>query len=647
MEDEFHKEAIKGSPTSSIRPKHEPNEGAVTGSFLAPSPDEVGCEPSVPSELHQVLSHNTSDAAGLGTLVHARLGRVSVQTSLALFDHSDATLGGQYDGPPYDIRDLAKSSTLDRAIEDTLYLPFDTRHGHELPPTDTVHMGMSGGASLKTEEHERPFSALAMPYEPLGRAVGGYMNDINGRETPLAPPSPPFASFNSPGQRELASPDAFPEVHEWSAPSTENSFPYKFPTPTGFASPSPTAFLQASNAPGDNASEGRTEVFSAPATANQASPRSLEAEATLREAKVYYHDNGPYSAPTPMYPISVPLGQTTDVANVYNVHTPNDSIYAPTPMIPEFFSPDAATAVLNAGGNFSHDVTDRHFADYDNSEPLPSASRPVPQNFYAAANGTANANGIQSPIAPAGVLTRMGHDEPYHDEYDFTHGYLPATNRSATPYQSPYHNLSVEGGNRPNQDVQAPVIHRHRRPTHGGLRLPGYTAGAPIIMPNAEVPIPNPNAIGPIIAMPSSGAPIPMPNSGAPATRPNHLPSPYDDAPAFSTRSRSRSRASSAASAATAARAATPDAASGDDFVASSDTKTTKARTPRRKNQSETKAPRRKSTPKAKPRSATPAAGKSGGRGRARSVRDAQEGQPPSKRGRTRKRRDSDGSGLA
>lgn len=459
MEDEFQKEATKGSPISSIRLKHERNEGAVTGSFLAPSPDEVDCESSISSELLQLLGHNVSDAAGFGTIpatdinkrtLRARLEGVSAQTSLALFDHSNATLGGQYDGPPYDVRDLAESSTLERAMEDTLYPSFDTMHGHnlqpehqkvvgnELPPTDTISMGTSGGASLKTEEHVAPFSA--------------------------------------------------------------------------------------------------------------------------------------------------------------------------------------------------------------------------------------------------------GHDESNHDGFDFEDGFLPATNRSATLYQSPYNNMSVEDDNRLHNDLQAPspVINANGRPSYGVLRLPGYPAvarpntysalhptmspeerqisnrilaswgtstpiprsGAPIPIPNAGAPIPNPNARGPI-AIPNSGAPTPTPNPGAPATRPNNPPSPYDDAPAFSTRSRSRSRASSAASAAPAAGAGTPEAPSRDESAASPDMKTSKAKAPRRKNKSEAKAPRRKSTPKAKSRNATPAAGKSGGRRRARSVEAAQEGQPSPKRGRPRKKDDGGGAGLA
>jgi len=798
MEDEFQKEATKGSPTSSTRLEHERNEGAVTGSFIAPSPDEVDCEIPISDELLQVLGHNVSDAAGFGTVpatdinirrLHARLEGVSVQTSLALFDNSNASFDGQYEGPPYDVRDLAESSTLVRAMEDTLYLDFGTMHGHslqheqqdvvgnDLPPTDTVLMGTLGGASLENVEHVTPFPAPDMVFEALGQAVNGHMSDTYCAETPLAPPSPPFGSFNSLGQRELAPPNVLPEVHDGSAPSMDHAVPYNVLTPMRFVSPSPPAVFQASNIPDDDGSEGSIEVFNDPAPVHQASAIPLEAEAALGGVGVYFHDNGPFSAPTPMYPISVSPGQATDIANAFEVHTPDNSnatLYAPTPMVPEFFSPDAAIEVVNAAENFSCDITEGRFADYDYPEPPSSASRQLSQDLYAAANGNTTAYGEQSP---------MGLDDLNHDQLDFEYGFEPGTNRSATPYQSPYHSRSVEDGNRLHNDLRAPspVTNTYGRPRYGALRLPGYPAvarsitkssmednpplsprdgakntalseyirsnttqpplshadsnmsmevhtgaatgmiprsprpneapnanfaagvstnilvhhhckrisanstqarelassitrpstpknpsappyslspvgaalqltipmkrqtsdragtnwGAPISIPNSGAPIPIPN----------SGAPIPIPNSGAPATRPNNPPSPYDDAPAFSTRN--RSRASSAASAASAGSAGNPGAPSGGESVASPDTNTSKAKTPRRKKQSEAKTPRRKSTPKAKSRSATPATGKTNGRGRAQSVGAAQEGQPPKKRGRPLKKDNGGAAGLA
>ena len=798
MEDEFQKEAKKGSPTSSTRPEHERNEGAVTGSFIAPSPDEVDCEILISDELLQVLGHNVSDAAGFGTVpatdinirrLHARLEGVSAQTSLALFDHSNASFDGQYEGPPYDVRDMAESSALVRAMEDTLYLNFGTMHGHslqyeqrdmvgnDLPPADTVLMGTLGGASLENVEHVAPFAAPDMVFEPLDQAVNGHMSDTYCAETPLALPSPPFGSFNSLGQRELAPPNVLSEVHDGSAPSMDHAVPYNVLTPMRFVSPSSPAVFQASNVPDDNGSEGSIEVFNDPAPVHQASAIPLEAEAALGGAGVYFHNNGPFSAPTPMYPISVSPGQATDIANALEIHTPSNShaiLYAPTPMVPEFFSPDAAIEVVNAAENFSYDIGEGRFADYDYPEPPSSASRQLSQDLYAAANGNTTANGEQSP---------MGLDDLNHDQLDLEYGFEPGTNRSATPYQSPYHSRSVEDGNRLHNHLRAPppVTNTYGRPRYGALRLPGYPAVArsitnssmgdnpslsprdgakntalseyirsntaqpllshadsnmsmevhtgaatgmaprsprPNEAPNANfaagvstyllvnrgyrrisanstqarrlassitrpstpkipsapsyslspvgaalhlkmpmerqtsdragttwgAPIPIPNSGAPI-PIPNPGAPIPIPNSGAPATRPNNPPSPYDDAPAFSTRN--RSRASSAASAASAASAGTSGAPSGGEPVASPDTKTSKAKTPRRKNKSEAKAPRRKSTPKAKSRSATPATGKTNGRGRAQSVGAAQEGQPPKKRGRPLKKDNGGAADLA
>lgn len=504
MEDEFQKEATKGSPVSSTRTEHELNGGSFTGSFVAPSPDEVDCEPSIPGELLQVLGHKTSGTTGFGTTpatdtkshtLHARLEEASVQTSLALFDNLNATLDGRCDGPPYDVRDLATSSKLERAMEDTLYLCFETLHGHNLqknqqegvgsesPPTGTVFMGTPDGASLKTVVHVGPFPAPNVVYGPLGQEVSGDVNDTYGAETPMALPSPSLGSFSSLGQLELASANDLTEMKDWPAPSTDKYVPSNVPTPTCFVSQSPPALHQASNIPDDNGSEGNIEVFSAPATVHKASPTSPETEATLRGAEVYFHDNGPYSTPTPMYPISVLPSQATDVANAFNVHMPNDSnaaLYALTPMIPEFFSPDAAAEIGNAAENFSRDIIGGRSANYIDSEPPSSASRQLSQDLYAAANGTKNANGIQSPIAPAWVLTPMGLDESIDDGHDFENGFLPATNRSATPYQSPYNNMSVEDGNQLHNDPQtsSPVINAHGRPRYGALRLPGYPAVA-------------------------------------------------------------------------------------------------------------------------------------------------------------------------
>jgi len=789
MEDGFEKEATKGSPTSSTPPEHERNEEAVTGSFIAPSLDEVDCESPISSEFLQELGHSASDAAGFGTIsaadinTHAELEGESVQTSLALFDSADASFDGQYDGPPCNVRDLVESSTVERAMENTLFLDdldLGTMPGHslqheqqeivenDLPSTDTAFMGMLGGASLKTEEHVAPFPAPDMISGPFDQAVSNYMNNTYGAETPLAPPSPPFGSFNLLAQRELTPPNALSDVHNWSTPSTDHSAHYNVPTPIGFASPSPPPVLQASNVPHDNEFEGSNEVFSAPAPVHQASPTDPEVEASLKAAGVYFHNNGPFSAPTPMYPIPVLPGQATDAANAFNVHTPNDSdaLYAPTPMVPEFFSPDAATEVVNAAENFSYGITEGHFADYGYPEPPSSASRQLFQDLDAAANGNTTANGEQSPIAPVWAPTPMGLDDSIHDQFDFEHGYLPATDRSAISYRSPYPSMSVdsvEDGNRLHNDPRAPspVINAYGRPSYGALRLPGYPAVArsdtnssmednPPLSPrdgaqntalseyirantiqpslshvdsnmSMEVhtgaatemgprsPKPNdaananfaagvsthllanrnwkricanstqarglassiarpstpknpsapPYSISPVgaalhLTMPLErqrpdragtnwGAPIPIPGSGASVMRP-HIPrSPYDDAPAFST----RKRTASAASAASGASAGTSVAPSGDEADASPETNTSKAKTPRRKKNNEAKAPRRKSTPKVKSRSATPAAGKSGGRGRAQSVRTSQEGQPPKMRGRPRKKAKNDAAGLA
>lgn len=85
--------------------------------------------------------------------------------------------------------------------------------------------------------------------------------------------------------------------------------------------------------------------------------------------------------------------------------------------------------------------------------------------------------------------------------------------------------------------------------------------------------------------LPSSEAPVSARTSAAPAMKPRNPPSPYDDAPAFSTRKRSR-----------ASSGATSAAPSGDEASTPVATNTGKAKTPRRKSEGEAKAPRRKST---------------------------------------------------
>ena len=559
MEDEFEKEALKGSPTTTTQPRNGFNEEAVTESFIEDPADEVTYDSYVSGELHQKLGHDVLDAGVFGTtsatdmdlhMLHPEVQEESIQTSLALFDDANAPFDEPRDDQPYGLREIAKGSVEDRAMEDTLFLDnfsWSILHNHnnqqeiveDSPsPQDWNFTGTPSEASSEDDANVIPAAeatqapildtdivssvvgsvgdgrASAMVLEPIDQAVIGYGTNTYTAETPRAPPSPPFGSISLPTHRELTPPNALPDAHDWSTLSADSNVNYHAPTPM-LVSSSPPAILEASNVADTNRPEDGINVFNAPTPTYSMPFRPNAIKEASSAAEPYFHDNGPFSAPTPMYPISSSPRDATGVSYAVEIPVPEDNsaaFYAPTSMVPMSSSPHAIAEASNAAETYSHsngllhaptpmyrtssslDVTaameasiateaEGYFVDLfpdANPEPLSSASQQLFQDLYAAANNstTAERGHGQSPTAPAYAPTPMVLDDSDHEGYDLQQGFLPAANRSISPYRSPYPSVSSDDRSHPQKNGQAssPVVGPPERPRFGALRLPGHPA---------------------------------------------------------------------------------------------------------------------------------------------------------------------------
>lgn len=533
MEDEFEKEASKGSPTSGCLTEPEENEVLVTETFDEPPMKEVTEVSNVFDELPSQLDHEVTDGAAFGGVfrfdrsIHfldPSLQGESVHTCLNLYDAANAPFHGEYQDHPYGICGLAEGSMIDCAREN-LFLPHPSTSvagGSQSLQNVTITGALIGTLrNAESIDFTRPSGLvdhrvadrqdIATP--ELSYETAGNARDVYSVAKPRAHSSPGYKFSKSPARRAATPGDAVIEALGLSSPAGSSKNPYNVPGPVCLGS------------------SGTRPLSRAPKLAQKETTKArlnrVDLLAPGYSGKTYLHYNGKSKAPTPIFPTTPPnaaavqealddlkpcdkvigfngaKSQCSASASLNEKAVPSNSALKcshdgaafkiPTAIYQESPSsgvtPTIKPSVVD-GGRRSFIGTPTY------SYPaLPLSTSQQHYGGYKAApisKMTSNENSKQSrgntPYAP----TPMALEGSDREQDGFQHGFLPAAHSTLSSYQSPYQtpnpNTAVDNSHDEDNssvvDSSPPIPVTPKYARYGGLRLPTQ-----IPLPESDSPL--------------------------------------------------------------------------------------------------------------------------------------------------------------